>query len=151
MLTRLRRFWAMLNTPSDFQGEPYGAVTNQISHSAVAAWLFLFLSCSYFVVVGEMPPRWGVGWMVVVGYALLIEWRVQGWRGRDSWADVAFWAALVVLIAASTEEVRADGFHSHIIVNIAVLWSGLVGVGMAWLAYALARMPQSNTGGRDRS
>ena len=135
----LRRLWAVLNAPSDFKGDPYTGLLNQVGHAAVSAYVFILVCCGWFAVAGEMPPRWAVMWGLVVAYVAAIEWRAQGWRGRDSLIDAGFVAISPLMIAVSAVEVRAEGWVSIIHLRVDVLGIALLSLGAAWLVYGLTR------------
>ena len=136
---RLRSLWRDLNTSSDFMGNPYGGLTNQISHSAVAAFVFLYVCCVWFMFAGEMPSRWAVVWGIVVVYFAAIEWRAQGWRGRDSLIDAGFVAITPLTIAVAAEEVSVNGWVSVVHIHIGHLLIALTSLALAWLVYAISR------------
>lgn len=135
----LRRLWALLNSPSDFRGDPYTGLLNQVGHAAISAWVFLIACCGWFAVAGEMPPRWAVVWGLVILYAAVIEWRAQGWSGLDSWIDAGFVAISPALIAVSAIEVRAEGWVSVVQVRVDWLLIALLSLGASWLVYGLTR------------
>lgn len=136
---RLRLLWKELNTPSDFGGQPYVGLLNQVGHSAVAAFVFLYVCCLWALFAGEMPPRWAVLWGIVVIYVAAIEYRAQGWRGRDSFIDAGFVAITPLTIAVSAEEVAVEGRVSIIHLHHGHLFVALTALAAAWGAYAVSR------------
>lgn len=88
--TILRAFWGDLNTPSSFPNDPQGALTNQIGHLALGAFLAAFISLIYCAMAGEMPFRWAVWAGVSAAYLVMIEWLKQDWQKADSLIDGAF-------------------------------------------------------------
>ena len=135
----LRRLWATLNEPSDFRGQPYIGLLNQLGHSAIAAYVFLQVCLIWSFFAGEMPPRWAVTWGIVVLYVAAIENYRQGWRGWDSMIDAGFVAIAPLTISVATEEFAVDGMVSVIHVHRGILWSALTAMGAAWLVYAVTR------------
>lgn len=83
-------FWGEINTPSAFRADPYGALTNQLGHVALGAFLASALSLIYCAAFGEMPFRWPVWAAVTMAYLVAVEWLQQGWSGPDSIIDGAF-------------------------------------------------------------
>ena len=77
--------------PDNFKGDPYGHVTNQISHAFAVGTIGLVymvvLACWYFA--GEFPPKWSI----IVGAGIFyagVEWFTQGWNGADTVEDWVF-------------------------------------------------------------
>jgi hypothetical protein len=74
----------------DFNGRPYGWLTNQISHTMLGLAMAFVLSLFWFVVAGEMPWK-SIAWPLCVVVYLALEF-VRGWNGWDSVEDTAFTA-----------------------------------------------------------
>lgn len=76
--------------PSRFVGDPYGYVTNQISH----AWLGFVLTTIYVLALRELtgtyPPQTMAVISVTLAYIIGWEWGFQRWSGWDSIEDVLF-------------------------------------------------------------
>lgn len=83
-------FFRSLMTPSAHEGDPCLEATNQFGHMALGAVMCLAGCIGWFVFAGEMPVRVWVWCSVVIGYAVIIEAILQGWKGRDSFADTWF-------------------------------------------------------------
>lgn len=83
-------FWQVLMTPSDYADDPYSEASNQLGHIALGSIFSLVACIVWFLVFGEMPVRWEVWAGVVVIYAVMVEAWLQGWAGRDSFADTFF-------------------------------------------------------------
>lgn len=75
--------------PDDFEGDWYGWLTNQVSHTGLGIFAVFFLSLACFLFAGEMPYKVAVYAVILFGY-LLFEMVGQGWRGWDSLEDTAF-------------------------------------------------------------
>lgn len=89
-MNRVWQFWNVLTTPSDHEGDPYVEAANQLSHIALGCVFSLSACVIWFILFGEMPVRVAVWFSVVLGYAVAVEWWLQGWNGRDSFADTFF-------------------------------------------------------------
>lgn len=77
-------------TPDSFDRDPYGWLTNQVSHIALGALMALALSVFGFAVFGEFPVRTHMLAAIFVLYFVVIELVVQGWRGFDTIEDTIF-------------------------------------------------------------
>jgi hypothetical protein len=135
-------FWAILNTPSKFEGDPYGGFLNQWSHCTVSAAIFAAICIGWSAIFGEMPLRWPVAMLQIAAYAVVIEWWTQGWKGRDSIEDTAFVALGPIAIAASFEEVGFNGWISTLELHNGYL-AGFIALAFCLcLAYAIQRLPK---------
>lgn len=77
-----------LLTQSRFVGDWYGALTNQMSHTALGAILATVFACIWRAYFGDMPPRL----LMIVAVAaphFVVEFYWQGWDGFDSFVDIA--------------------------------------------------------------
>lgn len=87
----LRALFASLRRPDAFKGDAYGWATNQISHAMFVgfggATLFSFVALKASGVWVDQRATFAA---VVAVYAVIWEWAVQGWRGRDSLTDCLF-------------------------------------------------------------
>ncbi len=81
------RFWEVLTAPSAFRSDPYGELTNQLGHTMLGIILAIFVVTAWREAAGEMPYRWKVFAVVVLGYMVGIEWLSQRWTAGDSWFD----------------------------------------------------------------
>ena len=140
MLRRLSALWAVLNTPSDFKGDPYSALLNQWGHYAMGAGVFIFTCCACYVVLGQMPSRPLVAWSLIGFYVLVIEWRIQGWRGWDSVEDALFVAMGILTVSTTVHEVGSNGWVSTIDLHVGNLMLSLGAATAACIVYAVARV-----------
>lgn len=120
-----RQFWADLMTPSRFVDDPWSEGADQITHmaqGAVATALFCF---SWILATGELPVR-ELAFFVLVGfYAVVIEWRGQGWEPGDSWADTFFFGSGVAACLLSFLEVDTSGWVSDLRLDWGALFTVL--------------------------
>lgn len=137
---KIARFWRLLNTPSQFTKDPYGGFLNQWGHYTGGAAFFVLSCCSYFVWAGEMPDRYVAAFLVIAGYAVFIEWRVQGWRGSDSVEDTLFVAMGALTVATSVQEMAAVGLQSHIVINPPMLITSIITALGASIIYGVTRL-----------
>ena len=101
----LAAFWDELNTPTKYQDDPYGAAVNQLGHVALGAFAVSAVCVAWQLAFGEMPYRVSTWLILTTGYALLVEWVVQGWSRADSMIDTAFVALGFLIPLASFKEV----------------------------------------------
>lgn len=141
-MSALWSLWAILNTPSKFDNDPYGGLTNQWGHYSGSAALFMLFSAGWFAVFGEMPYRWPVAFGMITFYAVFIEWFKQGWQGRDSVEDTLFFALGPITVAASVEEVAFRGSISTMAVHVYAMAFFIGLAGSLCLAYAFQRLPK---------
>ena len=135
----LRRLIDSLKTPSQFDGDPYGGLTNQWGHYTLGAAVMILTCAAWFFAFGEMPPRyWAAGALVLV-YAVLIEWRAQGWRGRDSAEDTLFTAMGILTVASSAREVEVAGRQSIVVVDVVNVTGCILAAALAVIVYAVRR------------
>lgn len=76
-------------TPDAFRNDWYGELTNQCGHTLMGILGAGLIAALWRSVDGEMPYRWFILGAVVAFYALVIEWKMQGWASGDSWFDTA--------------------------------------------------------------
>ena len=74
--------------PEDFKGDPYGYITNQISHIFVG--FSLVTVYSFVLNLSEYPNQNFSALMVTLGYFLCWELLYQGWRKFDTIEDTFF-------------------------------------------------------------
>lgn len=84
-------FWAEINTPSDFKSDPYGELTNQLSHTFLGVIFACIVALVYLVFSGDFPAKEAVAFVVTLPY-IAGEILAQRWRGWDTIADVFFYA-----------------------------------------------------------
>lgn len=80
-------WWRELRRQSDFLGDWYGALTNQVAHTAMGAFFAALFASVYRLGFGEMPPRPGMIATVTVVYAC-IELIWQRYENKDSLIDI---------------------------------------------------------------
>ena len=139
-MTRLATLWRIFNTPSRFEGDPYGGFLNQWGHFTGGAVFFIATCSGWFMLDGEMPPRYIAAWVMVLAYAVLIEWRVQGWRGSDSIEDTLFVAMGGLTVASSVREAAAIGWESQVMINVGGLLASIACAVGACFVYAATRI-----------
>jgi hypothetical protein len=98
-------FWSELNDPSTYRDDPYGAAVNQLGHVALGAFTVSAVCVIWQLVFGEMPYRVPTWLILTAGYAVLIEWAIQGWSRADSIIDTGFVALGFLIPLASFKEV----------------------------------------------
>ena len=134
-----RMFWGDLNTPDSFHDRPYEGGMNQAVHVIMGAATVVVICLVWAIAYGEMPykiPTWCV---VTGGYAMIIEWFKQGWKGADSILDTYFWGLGAALPLVSLSEVA---FRPEIkLVPNAV--EGLIGIGVTVLSLAVYVYPRA--------
>jgi hypothetical protein len=99
--------------PDNFKADPYGYVTNQISHmGAVGCLVFVYgVVLFVFLVAGEFPPKWAIILGAAVSYSLIEA--LQGWRGWDTiedWLFVVFYGVTIPVMVFSEVEPGSDQF-----------------------------------------
>lgn len=103
-MSGIREFLEVLfKTPSDQKYDPYGWLTNQISHTHLGHVITLILSIASFYFLFEYPPKWLSIWIIVWGY-INFEIIFQGWKGWDTITDTSFvtmFGAVSVIMACS--------------------------------------------------
>jgi len=112
-LNPLTRFFRTLTTPSNFQGDPYGWLTNQVSHTLLGIGLAFFSHFLFFVAMGDWPYRSMIFLILLTGYVL---WELVT-RSKDFWDSVEdtiftiFWgagASMLSVQAVCTTLILAD-------------------------------------------
>ena len=102
------RWLSDLRTQSDFRGNWYGALTNQVSHTAMGAFWAALFACIWRVVTGEMPPRPGMI-LVVTGTYAAVELLWQRYENKDSLIDIFMVFAGSAMISLPFYQVQTDG------------------------------------------
>ena len=80
----------MLFESNSFPTDWYGYLTNQLGHIVVGVFLVFVVNRAGFELLGEYPHRLHVWWLVTIFYVLVVEVRMQGWRGFDTVEDSVF-------------------------------------------------------------
>lgn len=137
----LRGFWDELNTPTDYYDDPYGGLTNQISHVALGAFLFGFLCVMFAAITGEMPHKATASVVVIALYGGVIEVWVQRSGLVDALQDTFFFGAGVTVIASSFTEFSV-GPRGDILLRLEVQ-SAFAVLGMIVLSLALYIIPRA--------
>ena len=135
----LRRLWAILATPSRFEGDPYGGLLNQWGHYTLGAAVYILACAGWFFLHGEMPPRGAAAIVMIGAYGIGWELRRQGWRGRDTLEDTGFFGGGVLTVASSVQEIAASGWQSEIVVEFGYLAASIAFMSWACVAYAVSR------------
>lgn len=126
------RFWDELNTPSDFNTDWYGELTNQMSHTALGALVALVFVSIYGVLFQDMPYRGVTLAAIFIGYGAVIEYKVQGWLKGDSWFDctmVTFGAAMLLMPLSyfqTLDSVILLSFNPRVILLLVAGWAALL-------------------------
>lgn len=76
--------------PQAYERDVYGYLTNQISHGYLGIVLTTYFVFAYYMFTGAYPEQIPFVVCIVVGYLLLWEIGVQGWRNWDSIEDTFF-------------------------------------------------------------
>ncbi len=76
--------------PDDFRVDPYGYLTNQISHGYLGMYSITFYCWSVFHLTGDYPSQDISGLMLIAVYFVIWEIGYQGWRGWDTMEDTYF-------------------------------------------------------------
>ncbi len=79
-----------LLTPSNFEKDWYGWLTNQVSHVFLGIFAVFAVSMTGFAVSGEFPVKTQMLMGIGAAYFLGIELWLQGWRGWDTIEDTVF-------------------------------------------------------------
>ena len=140
-MNALQDLWAMLNTPSKFDGDPYGGLMNQWGHYAIGVALFCLACAAHFAVFGEMPRRFWAAGLLVAAYFLVIECWVQGWQGKDSLEDAGYFGFGAFTPAASIKEIGFSGDVSTLLLNVGVMAAWITCAILACLYYGIKRIP----------
>jgi hypothetical protein len=135
----LRRFWAELNTPDDFAGQPVDGLKNQGSHVQIGLVIHGLVFAASVLIWRDVPPLWLTALILTAGYLVIIELRVQTWNGNDTIADAyffgvgaAFWP-IILSVTPSETLARIDQMAWGILI-----WTGVLLVSLA--AYAAPRI-----------
>lgn len=111
-------FLKALRIPSSFEGDPYGWVTNQMSHTYAGILSAAGVSHAWFYLAGEWPYKMHVIVLLAAGYflfELLAHWR--GFRGLcDSLADTWFFGIGVSIAMATGSEYQMP--HGEIVLIV---------------------------------
>lgn len=83
----------MFIKPDAFLNDPYGYLTNQLGHIVVGVFLVFLVNRAAFEVFGQYPYKLHVWVLITIFYVLIIEIRMQGWRGIDTIEDAVFTCA----------------------------------------------------------
>jgi hypothetical protein len=138
-------FWGELATPGAFRADPYGALTNQVGHIALGAFLASALSLAYCAWFGEMPFRWPIWAAITLGYLLTVEWFVQRWSGPDSVIDGGF---VSLGAAAPLAALKEAAFHPKVVLEPQPV-QGLVVLAVIVVALAAHVFPRAMQKWRD--
>lgn len=123
------RFWDVLLAPSAFPRDPYGELTNQLGHTMLGIILAIFVVCLWREAAGEMPYRWSVFAVVVLGYLIGIEVLSQGWTPGDSWFDAAMVGFGAAGLLFPLKEVAPEGdmtilaLNHHVLIWLLSMWA----------------------------
>lgn len=77
-------------TPSNFRADPYGWLTNQVSHIGLGVVWALVACALVLVLFGEFPFRIAIWCIIALCYVGVVELAAQGWRGGDTVEDTIF-------------------------------------------------------------
>ena len=125
--------WKTLNTANNFARDWYGELTNQCSHVLLGMLASFLIVAGFMFAFDDAPYRGLVFLFVLLAYALVIEYRVQGWRAGDSWFDtsmVGFGAAAVLLpfeAKALSWPMLDLQMNVHLLLWIATAWAIMLG------------------------
>ena len=102
----LGSFWRELNDPSSFAADPIGGAGNQGTHVLIGGSIATAICVLWAYWYGEMPVRWTLWLAILVLYAVVIEWLVQGWNWWDSVQDTYFISVGAAAPLVSLKEVE---------------------------------------------
>lgn len=125
-----------LFTPDDFKGNPYGELTNQLSHTLLGVLASAIVCFIHTYILGEMPYRAAVFVIVSFGYVLAVEALIQGWRGRDSILDWFFVSAGAAGVLWPLKEVVAGNY----VVGLSLDTRIFAGIFIAWGIVLIIRL-----------
>ena len=74
----------------NFRADPYGWLTNQVSHIGLGVVWSLVACALVLMAFGEFPFRVAIWCIIVLCYVGLVELAAQGWRGADTVEDTIF-------------------------------------------------------------
>lgn len=98
-------FWREINTPHDYPADPYGELTNQVSHMAFGLLMAALVSVVWQWLFGEYPYKLAVSAIVTLPY-LIGEVVVQRWRGWDTVADTFFYGIGAYGLLTGLDEIQ---------------------------------------------
>lgn len=127
-----RDFFGELMTPSDFNGDAYGELTNQLSHTLLGVALAILTCAAYGAAFGEMPVRVHVVGLIA-GIYLAVE-LAQVWKPSDSGFDwlMVMCGAVFPLVTLHEIEPPAIWYKPQFEANflaflgVFVVWSALL-------------------------
>lgn len=99
-----------LRQQSDYRGDWYGALTNQVAHTAMGVFFAAMFAAVWRWRLGEMPPR-AMMIAVVTGSYALVELAWQRWENSDSLVDIymVFIGSAMVSTPFYQAEIVKDG------------------------------------------
>jgi hypothetical protein len=107
-MSRLRalwaKFWAEIRRGESYDSDPYKAALNQFAHYMLGAYAAMAFCILYCIAFGEMPYKTEVLALFALSYLGAIELALQGWRGRDTLIDTAFFTLGVASPLVSVSE-----------------------------------------------
>lgn len=83
-------FSDLFRLPDDFEGRPYGYLTNQIGHVFFGATLPMYIIAASYYSSGQYPDQTPIAIQFVISYLIGWELVTQGWRGLDTVLDTFF-------------------------------------------------------------
>ena len=86
----IRDFIALFTTPSSFTNDPVNWVYNQIGHGYLGVAVTCLITYALYCTTGTYPNDFNIALAVPLGYLILWELDVQGWRGWDTFEDTLF-------------------------------------------------------------
>ena len=112
----LRVIFSAFSTPSRFDRDWYGYVTNQISHVGAGMFIAWILCVAAFLISGDLPFRSQVFLSIAVIYTAK-EIIVDRWQGFDTIEDILF----VVMYGAGGTLIsfrQMDALSSDVVFNV---------------------------------
>jgi hypothetical protein len=126
-------FWRDINTPSAFERDWYGELTNQAGHTLLGMVSTILFLCAWREINGEMPYRTWAFASCFLFYVLGIEVAVQRWLPGDSWFDSMMFGFGAAGALLPYEEVGVVGntttvtFDHRYMAGIILAWSVILG------------------------
>lgn len=106
-----------LKVPDDFKDNPYGYITNQISHIYLGFFFSVFYCFVLDKVTGFPDQTWAI--LIVTGiYLFWWELLNQGWRGFDTVEDTFYFFAG----AASFLVIDMEWVTDKVFLYMTILW-----------------------------
>ena len=88
-MTNILCLFKELATQSNFKGDWYGWLTNQVSHASLGVFLTWIACVICYIFIGDLPYKFNVFTALAFAY-IVWELVIQEWAGWDSVEDFLF-------------------------------------------------------------